>query len=321
MNYSKPYLDVSEQISLLQSRGLIITDYNKAAHYLSNIGYYRLSGYSYAFRKSTHNADGTVQVHDDFKDNIQFDDIIALYVFDKRLRLLLLDAIERIEVSLRVAVALEMGRHDALAHMNPHFHYDNFFKPYLRKNGETKSDFEEWKKKYNKSFKDSHEDFVQHFKEKYPQNDMPIWIATELWDFGMLSIYTGNLKDVYKIPIAAHYGIGRVNVLESWLRSINVVRNICAHHGRLWNRVMAIKPKYPANNDALLLHPLSQHGVSTNRIFATMCIIQYFMQHISPNSSWNKRVIKLIDDFPNSPYINLEMIGVKEGWKHWDLWQ
>ncbi len=99
MNYSKPYLAIPDQLSLLQQRGLHITDHDKAAHYLSNLGYYRLSGYSYAFRQSTHRPDGTVQVHDDFKEGVQFDDILALYVFDKRLRLLLLVAIERISTA------------------------------------------------------------------------------------------------------------------------------------------------------------------------------------------------------------------------------
>ncbi len=251
-----------------------------------------------------------MQVHDDFKDGVQFDDILALYVFDKRLRLLLLDAIERIEVSLRVAVALELGKHDAEAHLKPHFLH-----------GTATSIFNDWQKKYAKAFHDSREDFAMHFKEKYPRSDMPIWMATELWDFGMLSKYVGNLKDAYKKPIAARYQLERVELLKSWLHSINVVRNICAHHGRLWNRVMVAKPKYPAHDDALLLRPMVEQHIPANRIFATMCIIQYFMHYISPNSSWKERVTNLIDAFPASPHINVGMMGVPESWQNWALWQ
>ena len=229
--YNKPYLTISEQLALIEARGLIVTDRPKAEHYLSKIGYYRLSGYSYVFRKITQNPDGTIkQVLDDFKENVRFDDILALYVFDKRLRLTLLDAIERIEVALRVDVALQLGRHNHKAHLDAQFLYGSFAEV---PGGGSSSKYQDWQRKYQKAFVDSRDDFVVHFKTRYPQCELPIWMATELWDFGMLSKYVANLKDAYKAPIALQYGLNTNKLLRSWLMSINIIRNICAHHGRL----------------------------------------------------------------------------------------
>lgn len=316
--YRKPYLPVADQVALLEQRGLIITDRPKAEHYLSTIGYYRLSGYSYSFRRGELKTDGELQVLDQFKAGVRFDDILALYVFDKRLRLALLDAIERIEVALRVGVALELGKHSAGAHLEPRFMYDSFSQLGY---GRSTSQFQDWQQKFQKTFGESREDFVVHFKAKYPQSDLPIWMATELWDFGMLSKYFANLKDEYKMPIAGRYSLQTVKLLVSWLHTINVVRNICAHHGRLWNRVMVKTPKYPKAKEAVLLRPMVENKVPDNRIFAAMCIIQYFMHHVSPNSSWNNRVVDLVSHFPESPYINTTMMGIPDGWQYWQLWE
>lgn len=317
--YDKPYLTIADQVSLLKARGLAITDSPKAEHYLSKIGYYRLSGYSYVFRKSAVDPNGAGQVIlDEFKENVRFDDILALYVFDKRLRLMLLDAIERIEVALRVDVALSLGRHNSQAHLDRNFVYAPFSE--LRPDQE-RSKYDEWVLKFRKTFINSREDFVQHFKTKYPNCELPIWMAVELWDFGTLSMYVGNLKDVYKAPIARQYGLDTIKLLSSWLHSINNVRNICAHHGRLWNRVIAATPQYPKINEALLLRPMVENSVPSNRVFAVMCVIQYLMKHISPNSSWHTRMVDLMGSFPASEHINIGMMGVKDNWQYWQLWE
>ena len=319
MRYNKPYLAVPDQLALLESRGLVVTDRQKAEHYLAKIGYYRLSGYFYVFRKSIVSKDGkSTEILDQFKENVAFDDILALYVFDKRLRLILLDAIERIEVALRVDVALQLGMHDSKAHLDRRYLHSSFSQIV---EGYSTSQFQDWERKFRKAFNSSRDDFVMHFKAKYPRCDLPIWMATELWDFGMLSRYIHNMKDVYKEPIAHTYGLQNNKLLVSWLHSINDVRNICAHHGRLWNRVMATKPRYPRDKEAPILIPIITNAVPSNRIFATICIIQYFMRLISPNSNWHRRLIDLISKFPESPYVNSTMMGVKDEWQDWPLWK
>jgi len=309
MFYTKPYLPTKNQIALLEKRGLIITDRKKAEHYLATIGYYRLSGYSYVFRKSETETTGEVHILDDYKDDVHFHDIIALYVFDKSLRLLMMDAIQRIEIALRVNIALELGKYDVEAHLSPDYLYPTF------------TAFEGWKKKFQKSFAESREDFVVHFKEKYPQDALPIWMAVELWDFGMLSKYIAQLKDRYKVPIVQNYGISTHKLLVSWLHTLNIVRNISAHHGRLWNRVITAKPQYPKYAEASLLQNMVNDNIPENRIFAVICIIQYLMKYISPNSSWGNRMVELIHNFPSSPHTTVNMMGIRGNWEKWSLWE
>lgn len=106
--YSKPYLPVTAQLALIKGRGMVVSDDALAQTYLNKIGYYRLSGYWYPYRRSRCMGDETV-VEDRFKDNTKFSEIVDLYVFDKKLRLLMLDIIERIEIAFRVQITLQLG--------------------------------------------------------------------------------------------------------------------------------------------------------------------------------------------------------------------
>jgi len=121
--YSKPYQDVPSQLALLQEKGIYVSDTAAAIACLERIGYYRLSGYSYPFcnrRTAVHPVTGKplqqgdkrriqIVVEDRFREETAFSTVMDLYVFDKRLRLLSLDAIERIEVALRVDISLMLG--------------------------------------------------------------------------------------------------------------------------------------------------------------------------------------------------------------------
>jgi abortive infection bacteriophage resistance protein len=253
----KPYLTVDDQIALLRSRGMGITDDAAAAACLGRIGYYRLSGYWYSARKShldidplsgaivRHPASGRPQVvvEDDFRSGTTFQQVMDLYVFDKRLRLLFLDAIERIEVALRVDIALLIGLRDPWAHRDPSQLHGNFTKKINPLHGET--DHKKWLERLDQTFERSKDEFVKHFKRKYVGEEPPIWIAIELWDFGMLSVFLSGMQVHDKETLAAKYGIQRHALLTSWVRNLNNVRNMCAHHGRLWNRSPADQVECP----------------------------------------------------------------------------
>lgn len=247
---------------------------------------------------------------DSFKPNVTFEQVHALYVFDKRLRLLLLDAIERIEIALRVDVTLELGRHTRYAHIQKEFFQQTF----------VDGKFSEWQSKSQKALLSSSDDFVKHFKKKYPQSPMPIWMAAELWDFGLLSKLIYGMKDIYVAPIAQGYAIHTYKTFRSWLHVLNIVRNICAHHGRLWNRVLTVLP-YPRGSEIPLLAELRTYQVPANRLFAVLCIIQYFMGQISPNSTWKQRVKEHLSQLPESPYISPVALGLVDGWSDWHLWK
>lgn len=255
--FTKPHRDIAEQLALIQSRGMAITDSAKASQYLERIGYYRLSGYWYPLRQSQTVA-GLCgkpgrQVLDAFRPGVEFGHAVDLYVFDKKLRLLFLDAIERIEVGVRVSVALLLGARDPLAHRNPAQLHGNFAK---KVNNRTHRTFhQDWLQRLDESCKRSREDFVEHFRRKY-SSQLPIWMAIELWDFGLLSTFLSGMQFADRQAIAERYGVPREELLTSWMRSINHVRNICAHHCRLWNRSPSDQAKPPKAGEIQLLDHL-----------------------------------------------------------------
>lgn len=321
--YRKPYLTFQEQLALLKSRGLRVTDDAVALSYLERIGYYRLSAYWHQFRKTTFLQDPstnkrTVQRLDDFLPGHSFQQAIELYVFDKRLRLLVLDAIERIEVAIRVDIAYLLGQRDQFAYAKPAFLHGNFAKKQNANTGRTLH--QEWLEKYGQVLARSKEDFVKHIKDKYGL-PLPIWISVEIWEFGMLSRFFQGMTVADKSTIAAKYDITDWQVMESWLRALNFVRNVAAHHSRLWNKNLSDQPKLPKQGDIREFDSLIGKSDKPNRLYVMLCILIYFIRRISPNSSWPHRLTDLVKKFPKIPSLTLEKMGFPSDWEALQLWQ
>lgn len=186
--YNKPYLTFEQQLALLKGRGLIVTDDAAALSCLHRIGYYRLSAYWYPLRrfelqKCAETGELLVRRLDEFQPDSSFEQVLSLYVFGKRLRLLVLDAVERIEVALRVDVSYLLGSKDPFAHVNPELLHGNFAKRAAPATGRTRHQV--WLDRYQSMVSRSQEDFVRHYQQKYGE-PFPIWVAVELWEFGML---------------------------------------------------------------------------------------------------------------------------------------
>lgn len=319
--YRKPHLDVSGQLALLRSRGMEIADPAKAAAYLERVGYYRLSGYWYPLRQSrTIPAPGgksTTQVLDAFRPGASFAQAIDLYVFDKRLRLLFLDAIERVEVAIRVDVALLLGARDPWAHRDPALLHGNFVKRVSRKTGRT--GHQDWLARLDQAAARSDEEFVRHFASRYG-GPLPIWIAVELWDFGMLSVFLAGMAAADRGAVAAKYGVQRPELLTGWMRAINHVRNICAHHGRLWNRSPADQPKPPKVGEIALLDHLARDAYAQTRLYGVAAPMQYLLRFINPTTSWPDRLRRHLDGFPAAPGAAAGQTGFPTGWERLPLW-
>jgi len=221
MKYNKLPKPVFDQVALLQSRGMLIPNQQEAEHYLLHLNYYRLSGYWQPFEAD--------HVTHQFNAGVSFDDVINLYVFDREIRLLLMDAIERLEVSVRTQwayhLSLDSGSHAFL-------------------NGEIASKCGEHIGSMNKLVSEvnrSRESFIKHFKKRYTEPDVPpIWVSCEVMSLGQLSRWYQNLKP-FKLrrAIAKSYGLDD-RVLESLLHQMTYIRNLCAHHSRVWNREFTI---------------------------------------------------------------------------------
>jgi len=244
-----------------------------------------------------------------------------MYVFDKRLRLLLLDAIERVEVAVRVDASHMLGGRDTFAHTNAGLLHGNFTKK-PKPNGQTAH--QDWITKYDKVLARSKEDFFKHYKNKYGL-PLPIWVSVELWDFGMLSTFYQGMQIVDKTVIANKYGVQNFMVMGSWLRTLNFVRNVAAHHSRLWNKNLVDQPKLPKTGqiaafDPIVNDPLLSQEVSS-RLYSVICILIHLLKIISPNSSWRDRLREMIDQFPQVPSLSISDMGFPLQWQQHDFWK
>lgn len=321
--YNKPYLTFEQQLALLQSRGLGVTDEAAALAYLRRIGYYRLSAYWYPLRQVVPSqAAGPAPIigqrADTFRPGSTFEQVLALYVFDKRLRLLALDAIERIEVALRVDVSYRLGQRDPFAHMNPDMLHGNFTKKIHSTTGRTI--YRNWLEKHQQMVARSKDDFVRHYKQKYGE-PLPLWVAVELWEFGMLSTFYQGMRIADKDAIAARYGLPDGQLLQSWLRALNFVRNVAAHHSRLWNKNLVDQPKLPRAGVMPTFDPLIGQPAVASRLFVMLYIVLHMMREVSPNSSWPARLRQLLDGFPAAPGLSPSDMGFPVGWEAYPLWR
>ncbi|WP_081987983.1 Abi family protein [Sphingomonas sp. 37zxx] len=316
-SFPKPYKDIASLLGLLQSRGLQISDAAKATRCLERIGYYRLSGYWYPMRQSSLDPNGAVIVDQAFRAGADFCHAADLYVFDKRLRILILDAIERIEVGLKVKIAQILGQRDPLAYLNPSELHGNF----SRKSKKGATEHEEWIQSYRRNEKRSKEDFINPFLKNHAGFEFPIWMAIEFWDFGNLSFFLPGMKVQDRISLASSFNIPREELLTSWVKSIHSVRNTCAHHSRLWNRPLVNNPKPPKAGDRPDLDHLAADQHAQTRLYAIIAAIQFIMKSMHPGSDWSNRLKGIVQTFPNGPNLDLKAgAGFPVNWETLALW-
>lgn len=297
MNYNKPAISIADQIVKLKGRGLIIADESKAASYLSNISYYRLRAYTYPFQ------DNTTDQHP-FTSKITFEEIISLYVFDRQFRLFVLDAIEKIEISMRTQVIYNWALTNG-----SHWHLDSAL---FRNSVQFAKDFTRLQQEIDRSV----ETFIDHYKTKYTNPpEPPCWMSLEVSSFGLLSLIFRNLKlGVEKKAITKYYGLNDIGVLESWMHSLSNIRNICAHHGRLWNRRLTAHIKLPTYTK----YPFIQDKqILPYKVYAALCCIQYILNIISPGNTFKQGLIELMK---NCPLAQEKEMGFPANWEKEKFW-
>lgn len=313
----KPWLSLADQLQQLQDRGLQVDHPAAALDYLERLGYYRLSGYWYPLRAidpAASAVQGKAVRLDTFAPSSRFEDVVRLYVFDKKLRLLALDALERIEMAVRVDVAHLLGQRDPCAHENPACLHGNFAKKVIAKGADVgKTQHKVWLMKYQSMLgRARKEPFVAHHQQQY--GTLPVWAAIEVWDFGLLSKLFAGMQHADQQTIAAMYGAPNGQAFAQWLRSLNFIRNVSAHHSRLWNiNVLELSPR-PSSWPTVL---------NTARPFFYFCLMQQLLGVICPNSSWGQRFKTLLaDDFPvvANQQISQEELGAFPNWERWALW-
>lgn len=293
MEYAKPYLSFEQQADKLIKRGMQCNRESLIEH-LSDVGYYRLSGYWYIYR----NPDGT------FREGTTFDSIWQDYVFDRQFRLVALDAIERVEIYFRTQLAHVLARETG-----PFGFMEPSSLPRLED-----YDYQKLIKKCKDKQKQSREPFAVHFKEAYGDtHDLPpYWVLVNMMDFGqMLTLYRGASAEI-RNEISSAVGVS-AKVLDSWLRTLNTARNICAHHGRLWNRTLGTKPMIPKADQ---WH--DPFEVAPDKVFSVLTILSYLLEIVAPQTSWRSRLMALLSKRSSG---NLERMGFVAGWDECPLWE
>lgn len=277
-------------------------DEKRAERKLAQIGYYRLSGFWYPCRKGKVDDSGEyvkdpvtgMPVREDFfQGGVNFDEIIKLYLFDKKLRQLMLDAIERVEIHIRSVIAHEIGRFDPLAYEDDAFINPKVLKPKKKNNEIAISIWQEWFEKHKCLIARSKEDCIAWHKKN--NKSIPFWVAVEAWDFGVMSKYFSNLKGKYQDKICERVGVPNKKILAGWLDTLNILRNRCAHHSRIWNWSSANAIKV---FDVEYFNRLDLDLNARKRCYGLICILWYLVKKIGPSSTWINDVAVLIDNKP-----------------------
>jgi abortive infection bacteriophage resistance protein len=236
---------------------------------------------------------------------VSFEDIIDLYIFDRRLRILVFNAIEKIEIALRTKIVYEFsltnGSHwheDSQMYRNNHFFNKNI-----------NSLYEEVDR--------SSEKFIEHYKNKYATPAYPpAWMSLEVISMGLLSKMYGNLiKGSEKKKVAKEFGLSNPIMLESWMHAFAGLRNICAHHSRLWNRRFTIVPKIPRNTAYKFI---DNKNIYDNKLYAQLCCINYITRIISPQSSFVSELKILLGE---CKLVSCKEMGFPDDWENEVIWK
>lgn len=301
MIYNKIPLSIEEQIVQLEKRGLEVKDKDLAHRYFINVGYYRLSGYWWSMQSDKFNHI--------FKPNSNFENVISIYNYDRELRLLLFDIIEKIEVALRTKMVYYLSHEldpwwfeNVKYCKNPSAHIRNL-------------------EAIDRELSYTKETFIKEHYAKYSSDKRrpPSWKTLNVQSFGTISKLYGNLPSsiAAKDTIAKDFGTVNKSFLPSWLQSIAQIRNICAHHSRIWNKNLPGRPKLlknPPNDWLINVPPTADH----HKLYIHISCMKYLADTIDESNHLAKRIKYLFIKYPN---IDKGALGFPDGWENEPLWK
>jgi abortive infection bacteriophage resistance protein len=300
--YDKPPLTIDQMIELMESRNLIVPDKDRARHYLKYINYYRLSGYGYLFEEDHTNGTRSHR----FRDGTTFENILSIYDFDRHLRLLVMDAIERIEVGVRTILAYEMSHQTGDGHWvldaalfkeTDDFKHADFIG---RMKSETAFAAEEGSDRKNRR-----EPFLTHYFDNYDDPVLPpSWMLIEVLPLGTWSKVYANLqtsKDRKRVARALDLSPA---TLQSWLHSLTYLRNLCAHHSRIYGRKLMFPPAMRDDWPELPPYAFSRF----------IAVVEFLLHKMAPETHWGDKVKALIE---SQPLAKPALMGIEDH----DFWE
>lgn len=300
--FEKPATSIQNQVALLRRRGLVVNDVVCIERCLELVSYYRLRPYWRPFEIPAHH-DGDHA----FRKGAMFEDVLTLYRFDQQLRRLVLDGIEPVEVALRA----QWAHHMAITH-GPHGYLEASLYSDKDKNRER---HEKAKDRLAKDFERSKDTFAEHYRKTYTSPRLPpAWMAAEVMSLGQLSKWISDLKQREdRQAIAKSFGLDE-RFFTSFCHHLTHVRNICAHHGRLWNRQFTITIKCP-KRPAELAQAI--RGAKERRLHNTLAVLNYLLGIVAPEMPWRGCVVQLIS---GCPLVDPVRMGFPENWRTRPPW-
>jgi abortive infection bacteriophage resistance protein len=299
---SKPAKNYQEQLNILKSRGLVVTDEPFALHCLAHHNYYRLSPYRFPFTVAGH--------PDQFLPGTTFQQIWDLYHFDRTLRQLLLEACKRVEISVRSRLAYEIGHQlGPLAYLDK----KHFAAPHIH--GKTLAKLQE-------EMNRSKEVFIVHHRKTLGMPWPPVWVVFEVASFGNISNWLGQLQ-----PPALRQSVADTYQLDektfcSLFHHLTVLRNIAAHHSRLWDRKFVVTFQLPRKKPAHLApnfyHDPALPPGRESKIYNSLVLLRHLLQIIEPNSHWPQRLVAHIQTL--DPKL-IPHMGFPPDWQKCPIWQ
>lgn len=278
----KPTKSIDEQINLLKARGLIINDYDKAKNILKNINYYRFSAYLLPYKSKNGR----------YTQGATFEEVYDFYEFNAKLNSALISILSTIEISFRTYVAYTIAMESSPI---------GYEKYELFENKEQHRFFLEQAKLQIE--KNRSKIFIKHHFENY-RGQIPIWVLVEILTFGQISKLYSNFKKQHKIFISSNMLKNniRVDIVTSWIKKLSILRNECAHFGRIYGNNF---------NKVKILNKYKKYNVDNGSFFAHLLIIKELIYSDAEFESFVTQLNNIINDYSS---LNTNSMGFPRDW-------
>lgn len=291
--YNKPALSLRHLAELMVMCGILDVSLEDLENKLRFVNYYRLRGYTYPYQDN-------IKEDAPFKLGTKWQDIWNDYCLDQELRLLLFDGISRYEIAFRSVVTLAL-----CAEFGSQWYEQ-------RELFESEEHFRENLNELSILWNRSQEEFKSHYENNYDNSQKPpAWMLFETATMGIVSKEFSSLKcglDAKKRVLKV-FGFNRSQsgVFISWNHHLNYVRNICAHHARLFSRTFTITPTFCKNYpDVWVSKEPEKH-----KVYASICILVHLLSICSPEYPFKMKIRELLLRTTEN---QREMMGVPEDW-------
>lgn len=286
----KEFKTIEQQIDILESRGLQVPDKQLAGDFLHRNNYYRVSGYSLTLRN-----------HDVFAPSATFQNIIDIYEFDYNLRHILLKYIELVEVTVKSVYSYEFTKvHGATGHLDSGNFTDAAIHADIMQKAETQ-----------KNSRLPHEAYLKHFVNELHQ-DIPLWAFVDLLTISNISFLYKISEQPIKVEVAKALGLKARGdeVLEKFMHHMTIIRNLCAHGSRLYNRLFEQKPWLRKQEKALLIS-LPDGTVDNAHLYGFILIMRRLLKPYE-FAEMKGEIASLSQKYP---FVNLRYYGFREDWE------